>query len=354
MPRDAAFLLLSFGGPEGRDDVMPFLRNVTAGRGVPEARLAEVAEHYYEFGGVSPINSQCRVLLAAIERDFAANGIDLPLYWGNRNWQPYLADTLRTMAADGVTYAIAFATSAYSSYSSCRQYLDDIDRAREQVGPDAPVIVKIPPYYRHPGFIGSFTQAAARAIASLPAAVAADADLIFTAHSVPASMAASSGPAGGAYPAQLAETAGLVAAGVGRANWRLAYQSRSGPPSVPWLGPDVSDCITELAGAGSRAVVLVPIGFVSDHMEVVYDLDVEAVRTARELGLPMARAATPGTDAGFVSMISSLVRDLAAGRPGEAVAALGSGAASFCGRLCCGSGADRSAGLLAGQPLAGG
>ena len=343
---NTAFLLVSFGGPEGPDDVMPFLRNVTAGRGVPDDRLARVAEHYYEFGGVSPINAQCRDLLAAIEKDFAANGIDLPLYWGNRNWQPYLDQTMRAMAADGIRRAIAFATSAYSSYSSCRQYLDDIDNARAQAGPDAPAVIKIPPYYRQPAFIGSFVAAAARAIASLPDAIADHADLIFTAHSIPESMAASSGPAGagGAYPAQLAEVARLVAAALGRNNWRLAYQSRSGPPSVPWLGPDVNDCITELADDGSPGVVLVPIGFVSDHMEVIFDLDVEAARTAREHGLPMARAATPGTDAQFVAMITALVREFADGQPGQATAALGRGAASLCRARCCGSGDDRSAG----------
>ena len=350
MPADTAFLLVSFGGPEGRDDVMPFLRNVTAGRGVPDHRLAEVAEHYYEFGGVSPINAQCRDLLAAIEQDFARNGIDLPLYWGNRNWTPHLVDTMRAMAADGVKRAIAFATSAYSSYSSCRQYLDNIDQARAQIGPGAPAVIKIPPYFRHPGFIGSFTDAAARALASQPGGIADQADLVFTAHSIPESMAASSGSVGSghAYPAQLAEVAGLVAAGLGRSSWRLAYQSRSGPPSVPWLGPDIGDCITGLAKAGSAAVVVIPIGFVSDHMEVIFDLDIEVARTARELGLPMARAATPGTDPAFVAMVSALVKDFAAERMGEAALALGPGEALLCRELCCGRGDDRSAAFLSG------
>ena len=348
MPADTAFLLVSFGGPEGRDDVMPFLRNVTAGRGVPDHRLAQVAGHYYEFGGISPINAQCRELLAAVGQDFARNGIDLPLYWGNRNWTPYLADTMRAMAADGIKRAVAFATSAYSSYSSCRQYLDNIDQARALAGPDAPAVIKIPPYYRHPGFIGSFTDAAARALASLPADLADRADLVFTAHSIPASMAASSGPAGAGhtYPAQLAEVAGLVGAGLGRTTWRLAYQSRSGPPSVPWLGPDIGDCIAGLARAGSVAVVLIPIGFVSDHMEVMFDLDVEAARTARELGLPMARADTPGTDPKFVAMISALACDFAAGELGRGARALGPGEASLCRELCCGAGEDRSAAFV--------
>ncbi len=348
MPRDSAFLLVSFGGPEGPDDVMPFLRNVTTGRGVPDARLASVAEHYYQFGGVSPINAHCRDLLDALGKDFSAGGIDLPLYWGNRNWTPLLADTMATMAADGIKTAIAFATSAYSSFSSCRQYLDDLDRARAVIGDAAPAVIKVPPYYRHPAFIGSFIESARHAIDSLPAALSGAAELIFTAHSIPESMAASSGPAGsggGAYPAQLAEVAALVTAGLGRASWRLGYQSRSGPPSVPWLGPDVSDCIAAAAQAGAPAVVIVPIGFVSDHMEVIFDLDVEAARTARELGLPMARAATPGTSPRFVAMISALVREYAAGVAGEAVAALGSGVVSFCRELCCGSGQDRSAAL---------
>ncbi len=355
MPRDTAFLLVSFGGPEGPDDVMPFLRHVTARRGVPDDRLAKVAEHYYLFGGVSPINGQCRDLLDALAKDFAASGIDLPLYWGNRNWTPFLADTMRQMAADGIRRVIAFATSAYSSYSSCRQYLDDLDRARAvagtgPAGSGAPGVVKIPPYYRHPAFIASFADSVTRAMATLPAGAAGGAELVFTAHSIPDSMAAASGPAGmgGAYPAQLAEAAALVAASVGRTRWRLAYQSRSGPPSVPWLGPDVSDSIREVARSGAPAVVVVPIGFVSDHMEIIFDLDVEAARTARELGLPMARAATPGTDPRFVSMISALVKDYAAGVAGDAARALGGQAGSLCRELCCGSGADRSARLAGG------
>jgi ferrochelatase len=332
---DAAFLLVSFGGPEGPEDVMPFLRNVTAGRGVPDDRLAEVAEHYYLFGGVSPINAQCRELVSAIEKDFASSGIDLPVYWGNRNWRPHLAETMQTMADDGVSTAIAFATSAYSSFSSCRQYLDDIARARALVGEKAPQVTKIPPYYRHEAFIGSFIDSAAQAMESLPEEVRAGAELVFAAHSIPESMAAASGPHGGAYQAQLAEAAALVAAGLGTSSWRLAYQSRSGPPAVPWLVPDISDCLTDLARAGAPAVVVVPIGFVSDHMEVVFDLDVEAARTARELGVPMARAATPGANPRFVAMISSLVSDFAATRGGHATFALGPGATTFCGQHCC-------------------
>jgi ferrochelatase len=313
MPDYDAFLLVSFGGPEGPDDVMPFLENVTRGRGVPRDRLAEVAHHYDLFGGVSPINQQCRDLLTAIGKDFEAAGVDLPLYWGNRNWYPYLADTVAQMAADGVRHAIAFVTSAYGSYSGCRQYLDDIEAARAQAGPGAPRIDKIRHFFNHPGFISSVTQAARAAIGQLPAGVADDAWLVFTAHSVPDAMAAASGPAGGLYPAQLAEAARLVAGELARAEgrerqWRLAYQSRSGPPSVPWLGPDIGDQLTELSSRAA-AVVVIPVGFVSDHMEVVFDLDIEAAGVARRLGLPMARAAPPGTDPRFVSMITELVKE---------------------------------------------
>jgi len=331
MGTDAAFLLVSFGGPEGPDDVMPFLRNVTAGRNVPESRLAQVAEHYQLFGGVSPINAQCRDLIGAITREFAANGIGLPVYWGNRNWRPYLADAVRQMADDGIGSVIAFATAAYSSYSSCRQYLDDIDAARVAVGATAPEIVKIPPYYWHPGFAASFVSSVAAALGSLPADVRDSAELVFTAHSIPESMAAASGPGGGAYQAQLIEVAGRVAAGVGRTTWRLAYQSRSGPQSVPWLGPDINECLTRLAKDG----------FVSDHMEVIFDLDVEAARTASDLGLPVARAATPGTDPEFIAMIASLVAGFAAGVRGPAATdvarlrSIGPAAARFCVGQCC-------------------
>jgi protoporphyrin/coproporphyrin ferrochelatase len=324
MPDYDAFLLVSFGGPEGSADVLPFLENVTRGRGVPRQRLAEVARHYDLFGGVSPINQQCRDLLTAIGKDFAAAGIDLPLYWGNRNWHPYLGDTVTRMAAGGVRHAIAFVTSAYGSYSSCRQYLDDIEAARAQAGPGAPRIDKIRHFFNHPGFIGPTTQAARAAIGRLPAAVSDDAWLVFTAHSVPEVTAAASGPAGGLYPAQLAEAARLVAEELAGAEgherqWRLAYQSRSGPPSVPWLGPDVGDLLTELAAGRVPAVVVIPVGFVSDHVEVLFDLDTEAAQLARGLGLPMARAATPGTDPRFVAMITELVAERR-GRPARPAA----------------------------------
>jgi protoporphyrin/coproporphyrin ferrochelatase len=347
MARYDAFVLVSFGGPEGTADVIPFLQNVTAGRGVPQGRLDQVAEHYYRFGGVSPINEQCRDLLAAIDADFAARGVSLPVYWGNRNWHPYLRDTLATMAADGVGRALALVTSAYSSFSSCRQYLDDIDAARLHVGSTAPQVDKLRQYFNHPGYVGSFAAAAAAALASLPTGApgagatptgtfAGDGiDLIFTAHSVPATMAEAAGPAGGAYQAQLAETARLVAAQLGwQRPWRLAYSSRSGPPSQPWLGPDINDLLAELAAAGSRAVVVVPIGFVSDHMEVRFDLDVEAAETAARLGLAYARAATPGTDSRFVSMITDLVIERLDGTAPLSLGAFGAGPDS-CPPGCC-------------------
>jgi protoporphyrin/coproporphyrin ferrochelatase len=335
-----AFLLVSFGGPEGPADVLPFLRNVTAGRAVPEERLAQVAEHYYLFGGVSPINQQCRDLAAAIEKDFAAAGIGLPVYWGNRNWQPYLADTLARMAADGVRRALAFVTSAYSSFSSCRQYLGDIEQARAAAGPGAPEVDKIRQFYNHPGFIEPHAAAVAQAASTLGGQPF---DLVFTAHSIPAAMSAASGPAGGAYPAQLAEAARLVAAELGYERpWRLAYSSRSGPPAQPWLEPDVNDCLAELAAGGSKAVVVSPIGFVSDHMEVKFDLDVEAAQTAAEHGLAFARAASPGTEPRFVSMISELVRERTDGITPVSLGQLGPGH-DACPAGCCGLGQARPA-----------
>ena len=313
MPAYDAFLLVSFGGPEGPDDVMPFLQNVTRGRGIPPERLAAVAGHYYAVGGVSPINQQCRDMLTAVQAEFSAAGVSLPVYWGNRNWSPYLTDTVRAMADSGIRRAIALVTSAYSSYSSCRQYLDDIERARAAVGPDAPQIDKIRRFFNHPGFIEPFAANADAALATLPAEVIRDdAHLVFTAHSIPTAMADASGPGGGRrYVAELTEAARLVAerTGGGSHPWTLAYQSRSGPPSQPWLEPDICDHLGDLAKSGTEAVVVIPVGFVSDHMEVQHDLDVEAAQSAESLGLAFARAATPGTRPRFASMITELVRE---------------------------------------------
>jgi ferrochelatase len=343
MPGYDAFLLLSFGGPEGPEDVLPFLENVTRGRGVPRERLAEVAGHYFAAGGVSPINAQCRDMLAAI----AAAGLELPMYWGNRNWDPFLEDTVAKMADDGVERAIAFVTSAYSSYSACRQYLDDIDRAVAAVGPRAPKIDKIRPYFNHPGFIEPFAAGAEAALAELPADVRDGARLVFTAHSVPAGMAAASGSVtagtarpslpGGRYAVELAEASRLISERVHGASLvhDLVWQSRSGPPSVPWLEPDVCDHIGRLARDGAApAVVVVPVGFVSDHMEVVHDLDVEARAVAAGLGLPFARAAAPGSSARFARMVRELVDERVSGAPPAALGDFGP-AAGVCPADCC-------------------
>ncbi len=328
-PAYDAVLLVSFGGPEGPDDVLPFLENVTRGRGIPPERLAEVAEHYQLFGGVSPINAQNAALLAALRKELADEQLDLPVYWGNRNWDPYLGDAVRAMASDGVRRALAFVTTAYSSYSGCRQYRENLFDAAEQV-PGAPVIDKIRPYFDHPGFVGPFVDATVEALGELPHAVRAGARLVFTTHSIPTAQADGSGAlpgAGGGYVAQHRAVATLVAEGVARETgaehrWDLVYQSRSGPPSQPWLEPDVGEHLEQLAADGVPAVVVVPIGFVSDHLEVVYDLDTLARQTAGLLDLPMIRAATPGTDPRFVAMVVDLVRERVDGRPPGQRAAL--------------------------------
>ena len=307
-----AFLLVSFGGPEHPDEVMPFLENVTRGRGVPPERLAEVAQHYQRFGGVSPINQHCRELVAAIRADFAVHGLELPVYWGNRNWRPMLADTLAQMRDHGIERAVAFVTSAYGSHSSCRQYLDDIAAAREKVGPGAPEVDKLRHFYDHPGFVEPFADATKTAFKELDKSARATTRLVFTAHSIPVSMARTAGgtvgPAGGLYERQLRETSRLVAErSLPDVGWDLVWQSRSGPPTVPWLEPDVNEHLRLLAKEGVTQVVVVPVGFVSDHLEVIWDLDEEAAATARQLGLGFARAHTPGTDARFVAMVRDLV-----------------------------------------------
>jgi ferrochelatase len=329
-----AFLLLSFGGPEHPDDVMPFLRNVTRGRGVPEDRLLEVAEHYHHFGGVSPINQQCRDLLAAVDADFAANGVRLPTYWGNRNWAPMLADTVAQMRDDGITHALGFATSAYGGYSSCKQYWEDIAAAQAKVGPGAPQIAKLRQFWDHPGFVAPHADAVRAALATLDPARRATTRIVFTAHSIPASMANTAGPDGGRYTAQLQETAALVhARSAPELSWDLVWQSRSGPPQVPWLEPDINDHLAALAEKDVTDVVVSPIGFVSDHLEVLWDLDNEARDTARDLGLGYARAATPGTDPRFVTMIRELVCERTAGDARERLGTLP--AWDVCPANCC-------------------
>ncbi len=319
-PSDArpydAVLLVSFGGPEKPEDVVPFLENVTRGRGIPKERLAEVGEHYFLFGGRSPINDQNRAFLAAIRDDFDGAGLDLPVYWGNRNWTPYLADTVRQMRDDGVTRAACFLTSAYSSYSSCRQYRENLaDAVAELEG--APRLDKLRAYFNHPGFVEPMVDAALTALAELPEATRDEARLVFVTHSIPESMNESSGSRGRAYVAQHRSVATEVADRVRletarRIPHELVFCSRSGAPETPWLEPDVNDHLEQLAANGASAAVVVPIGFVSDHMEVIYDLDTEASATAERLGLPFVRAATAGLDPRFVAVVRDLVLERAA------------------------------------------
>jgi ferrochelatase len=295
-----AVVVLSFGGPEGPDDVMPFLANVTRGRDVPASRLAEVASRYLEFGGASPINAANRALVAAL-----APTLDIPVYWGNRNWHPFLTDTVAQMADDGVGRAACFVTSAYSGYSACDQYVEDIAAARATVGPRAPAIDKLRPFSDHPGFIEPFVDSAAAALERLPAEVRARARLVFSAHSVPVAQ-----PGADGYVREVQAASRRVAAQVpGDRAYTVAWQSRSGPLHVPWLEPAILPHLAALSDAGAAGVVIVPVGFVADHFEVVWDLDVEALGETRDLGLPAARAATPGTHPAFVAMVGDLVRE---------------------------------------------
>lgn len=315
-PYDAV-LLLSFGGPEQAEDVLPFLQNVTRGRGIPDARLKEVGEHYYALGGRSPINDQNRALLAALRVSFDELGLDLPIYWGNRNWAPYLTDTMRQMADDGVRRAVAIVTSAYPSYSGCRQYRENLEDAARNVE-SAPRFDKLRHYANHPGFVGSFVEATAEAIGRLPEGSA----IAYVTHSIPTAMNETSGPDGNGYLDWHLDVAAEITAELEKRTGTtrrtdLVYCSRSGLPQVPWLEPDVNEHLEELASAGVPGVAIVPIGFVSDHMEVIYDLDTEAAETAAKLKLPMARAATPGTDPRFVTMLRDLVVERAAAERGE-------------------------------------
>ena len=306
-----ALLVQSFGGPEGMADVVPFLENVTRGRNIPRGRLEEVAAHYEHFGGVSPINAQNRALISALDGELREHGIDLPIYFGNRNWHPFLRDTLRQMHDDGVREVLVFVTSAYSSYSGCRQYREDLLRDLEALGEPKMRFDKIRVFYNHPGFIAPMARDLAGALASLPAERRESARVVFTAHSIPLAMAG-----GCAYERQLHETARLVAAEADTERWQLAWQSRSGPPQVPWLEPDVLDVLDDLHRHGiADVVVVVPIGFISDHLEVRYDLDLEAQHRARELGMTMIRVPTIGTDPAFVAMIRELIQERLAADP---------------------------------------
>ncbi|MFG2816238.1 ferrochelatase [Streptomyces sp. NPDC048410] len=362
-----ALLLLSFGGPEGVDDVVPFLENVTRGRGIPRERLVEVGEHYFRFGGVSPINQQNRELLKAIRHDFMTNDLNVPVYWGNRNWAPYVTDTMRDMVRAGHRRIAVLATSAYASYSGCRQYREDLAGAVEQLrveGLPVPRIDKLRHYFNHPGFIEPMVDGVLDSLAKLPEDVRDGAQIAFTTHSLPVVAAENSGPpemyppeTGGAYVAQHLDVAQTIMevveerTGVSHA-WDLVFQSRSGAPHIPWLEPDICDHLEDLHAAGVKAVVMAPIGFVSDHMEVLFDLDTEAMDKASELGMEAERSATVGADPRFAAAI----RDLLLERAG---AERGCGAKTPCwtGRLgpshhlcpanCCASPVPRPA--LAGE-----
>lgn len=297
-----AILIVSFGGPEGMDDVMPFLENVTRGRNVPRERLLEVAHHYEMFNGVSPINAQNREIIAGLQALIDKHGPRLPIYWGNRNWYPFLTDTVKEMKKDGIKRAIAFVTAAYSSYSSCRQYLEDIIKARAEAGEGAPEIVKMRPFFNHPLFVEANCQHLSKTLEATGLTDLDQLHVAFTAHSIPTSMAS-----GCTYSTQLEEECELVATSCAVKNWKLVYQSRSGPPQVPWLGPDILDHIKTLKESGVQNLIIHPIGFVSDHMEVIYDLDHEARNLCDELQMRMWRVPCAGTNPKFIEMIQDLI-----------------------------------------------
>ncbi|MEV8629197.1 ferrochelatase [Streptomyces sp. NPDC051079] len=364
-----ALLLLSFGGPEGPDDVVPFLENVTRGRGIPKERLKEVGQHYFLFGGVSPINKQNRALLDALREDFGQAGLDLPVYWGNRNWAPYLTDTLREMITDGRRYIAVLATSAYASYSGCRQYRENLADSLAELeaeGLPLPRVDKLRHYFNHPGFVRPMVEGVLASLDELDPSVRAGAHLAFTTHSIPDSAADSSGPVtdhgdGGAYVKQHLDVARLVVDAVREETgvehpWQLVYQSRSGAPHIPWLEPDICEHLETLHGAGAPAAVMVPIGFVSDHMEVLYDLDTEATAKAAELGLPVRRSATVGADPRFAAAVRELVLERAAAERGQraercALGALGP-SHDLCPIGCCPARAERPAAAGADSPYA--
>jgi len=326
-----AILVVSFGGPEARADVIPFLENVLRGRNVPRERMLAVAEHYYHFDGKSPINQQTRDLIAALEVELEKHGPHLPIYWGNRNWHPMLADTLRQMKSDGIRHALAFVTSAYSSYSACRQYREDIARARAEVGDGAPAVDKVRAFFNHPGFLDAVEDRVREALDAVPQNLRGNVQVVYTAHSIPTSMAESSD-----YARQLEEVRRIVSERLGITNHALAYQSRSGAPGQPWLEPDVLDHLREVKSRGlAGAVVLAPIGFISDHMEVLYDLDVEARELADSISLPMVRAKTVGVHRKFVGMIRELILErMDPALPRLAVGSLGT-RRDFCAEDCC-------------------
>jgi protoporphyrin/coproporphyrin ferrochelatase len=329
-----AILIVGFGGPEHPDHVMPFLENVTRGRNIPRNRLLEVAEHYHHFGGVSPINAQIRELIAALRPELARAGITLPIYWGNRNWQPMLADTLAEMTAAGVERALAVVQAAYSSYSSCRQYREDIGRAREAAGPGAPQVDKVRVFYNHPEFVGANAERIREALDSIPDDRRRAVHLAFTAHSIPGSMARNCD-----YERQLRETCRLVAEelGIETDRWATVYQSRSGRPEDPWLEPDILDHVKDLHHRGVKDLIIHPIGFLSDHIEVLYDLDEEAHHLCVELGMQMVRSPSVGTHPRFVAMLRELIEERIRGIPESGHRAIGQYGPNHdvCPELCC-------------------
>jgi ferrochelatase len=326
-----AILVVSFGGPESPDEVIPFLENVLRGRNVPRERMLTVAEHYYHFGGKSPINQQTRELIAALQAELERHGPKLPVYWGNRNWHPLLPETLRQMKKDGVRRALAFVTSAYSSYSGCRQYREDIARAQQEVGEDAPEVDKMRVFFNHPGFIEATAERVGEALAAVPSEAGQNVQVVYIAHSIPASMAATSD-----YVQQLEEVRRLISQKLGVQNDALVYQSRSGAPGQPWLEPDILDYLRTVKTQNlASAVVLAPISFISDHMEVLYDLDVEARQLCDSLPLVMTRARTVGVHPKFVEMIRELILErMNPGSERRAVGVLGA-RADVCADDCC-------------------
>lgn len=330
-----AILVMSFGGPEGMDDVLPFLENVTRGRNIPRERLVEVGHHYELFGGVSPINEQNRALITALEAELSARGINLPIYFGNRNWHPMIEDTVRQMRDDGIRHALAFFTSGFSCYSGCRQYREDIMRACEGVE-DAPTFDKIRVFYNHPGFILPNVENVQTALDQFPPERRANVRVAFTAHSIPLTMAQNS-----AYEAQLIETCRIVAEEIGLEHYKLVYQSRSGAPHVPWLEPDILDYMETLAEQGITDLIIHPIGFISDHMEVLYDLDTEAVDKAAELNMTMIRSATVGTHPRFVAMIRELIIERMTAQPERLAMGVRGANHDICPMNCCLLGAGR-------------
>ncbi|WP_018024019.1 ferrochelatase [Corynebacterium ulceribovis] len=340
-----ALLLLSFGGPEKSEDIRPFLENVTRGRGIPPERLDEVGEHYYKLGGRSPINDQNREIIRNVEQELVARGLELPVYFGNRNWHPMLEDTVAQMSRDGVRNALVFATSAWGGYSGCRQYHEDVLRGLthlQESGLPPVQLQKLRGFHDHPLLVTEFAAAVTAARQSLPDELQAEARLVFTAHSVPNSADDASGPAelgGNLYSRQVHETAALVAAAANTAEFDVVWQSRSGSPHIPWLEPDIVDHVQDLASQGTKAVIVCPIGFITDHIEVVWDLDTELVEEVAPLGVTVARAATPGLTASFAKMIVELIDEQTEGAPARRLGQapqFGAGVnGALCGTDCC-------------------